>query len=180
MLPFVDSVLALAKGLVVRRSGLQGHEFLLQRAYGKWLSPSGDADLVPGIWLPISMKFGRKTWQCYSAAISCGPLLIADHGSIVVSFYVFDRGLLSLATRLLQRHCQFHHSQADKEHCSRLLRESRDWALSGSCACHDVHNSFKWAVCTLFPEVDWSTELFAVTSSLRQCLEPMMCALLAG
>ena len=164
-------------GPVVRRHGIQGQEFLLQRAYAKWLSFAGAVELVPLVWMPINMKFGKKTWHCYSAAISHSPLLIADHDNIVVSFYVFDRGLASLGTKLLQRHCEYHHSQPDKELVSGLLRECRDWALHGSCVCHDVHNAFKWGVCTVLPEQDWSTELFAVTSSLRQCLEPLLCAL---
>ena len=166
-----------SSGPVSRRTGVQDHEFLLQRAYAKWLSPSGVVELVPRVWHPINMKYGKKSWHCYSAAISCGPLLVADHGNIVVSFYVFDRGLSSLGTKLLQRHCHYHFSQADQDLASGVLRESRDWALQGSCVCHDLHNAFKWGVCTVFPDQDWSKELFAITSSLRQYLEPLLCSL---
>ena len=166
-----------APGPSVRRSGKAGQEFYLQRAFAKWISPAGEVTIVPRVWVPINMKFGKKSWHCYSASLAHVPLLIEKHESIVVSFYVFDRGLAALGNKLLQRHCEHHATQSDRQLGSGLLRECRDWALQGSCVCHDVHNAFKWGVFTLFPGMDWSTELFAVTTSLRQCMDPIMCAL---
>ena len=112
------------------------------------------------------MTEGKKGWNLFQAFRDfCPTLRSLRHSGLVVNHFVFDRTICSImGRRINQHHClyyQLKHEGHEPGNLADSLEVDLDWFVVQGCACHDIHNSLKWAM----TEVE--QPLMSTTTALR-------------
>ena len=99
-------------GRVVRRAG-KAVEYLVQRAFLKSTTPSGDPLRTVLCVDPLPLAQGKTAWHEFTACQRFFPILrTLGHTGIIISHAVFDRAMHSAISRkLMQRQSLFYEVQ---------------------------------------------------------------------
>jgi hypothetical protein len=156
----------------VHRRGSQGVELLVERAFLKTATSSGEGQVVC-LWKePTPLLHGKTALVHFSAACRLFPLVRAlDHRGIVVSHYCFDRALQApMARKMQQRHSLYYETLGGPipRQGEIALLELQDWVVNTACSAHDVHNSLMWGLRPYAGnEADMMRKLHVAIGSLR-------------
>ena len=132
---------------VVRKAG-QAVEFLVERAFLKTTSATGDPLVTCLFKDPTPLTQGKTAWCEFTAASRFFPLLrTLGHTGVAVNHYCFDRAMQSaLSRRMQQRQCLYYEVVGGPgRQGGSVLQELLDWQVSTACAAHDAHNALKWS-----------------------------------
>lgn len=121
----------------VTRRGQFRHEFGLQRAFAKALSPTGEPQMAMMFSEPIAMRHGRTAWHFFTLACDfMGTPRSYGHADISLTVYIFDGGMKDpLSTYLMARH-DFAYEGAGEADADTARLQHSDLVFSARCASH--------------------------------------------
>jgi hypothetical protein len=156
--------------IVVRRGG-DAAEFLIEKAFVRTWSRSGEPRIAVILRDPRHLAAGKNSWCLYTAAKSFFPSL-KDAGAtgIMISHYAFDRAMYSaLSSKLRRGHLRasgLRHSDGVGEGDA-WMQDNLDWVLSTPCCNHDAHNGLKWSLADHLSSSDDLKDLHIAIEALR-------------
>ena len=138
----------LDKHMVVRK-GKVLHEFLMERAYVKSLTPAGVEQMALILVEPRPLSKGKGAWPCFTAATQFFPSLRKlEHQGICISHFAADRAVFGAMLRKFKQLREVYYSEAFGVGASEQgrFRYLLDWVVGTPCCCHDLQNALKWSL----------------------------------
>ena len=164
-----SSVVQHSYGKKVARSGKTLIEFLVQRALYKARSPSGQVFVEELYRDPVPLHDGKGAWPLFTAGCQFAPLLRqAGHQGICLTHVIFDRAVQAPLARNFERRTEGYYVTGVGPDLGPDCKEKwwTDLCVANGCACHDISNSFKWAL-NPFIQENLLKDLYIVVESLR-------------
>ena len=171
----VEVSASLPSGRVVRRRGKASHEFLVTSEFVRRAPPVGLPTTVFGTTEPVPLTNGKTADRVFEAARArWRSLRQLGHRAGAVQHYCFDRcGMEAIARRMRQWHelvkAQWEGDDEDAE-----LLHLLEWVEVSACACHDLHNSFKWSLSEDLHDSETMRDCFIGVESLRNSFDVVL------
>ena len=153
-----------------RRVGTRTVDLLMQVCFIRYQSSTDDLQTVVCVRdpVPVARKSG---WCLFEAWKQSQPTLRSmNKYGIAIEHVVADRAEQSPLERHIKEHILQQHqrlSQAELPPGGVASLGNKQWVVSNPCACHDGHNSLKWALSTYMSDKESVRAVFATTRSLR-------------
>ena len=156
----------------VIRVGGSCQEYLVQKAFLYRHCPGGEPSMHVVLTDPRPMTEGKGAWAIFSLEKEFLPSLFEmGHKGISVTHYCWDRACQQPLERIhRQNHRDIHARDPGQNRTSALL----DWVVSTGCACHDGHNSLKWALHAHFENLSLLKDCHIIIASLRNAYDLIM------
>ena len=151
-----------------RRVGTRTLDLLMQVCFIRYQSSTDDVQTVVYVRdpVPVARKSG---WCLFEAWKQFQPTLRSmNHYGIAIEHVVADRAEQSPLERHIKEHILQQHqrlSQAELPPGGVASLGNKQWVVSNPCACHDGHNSLKWALSTYMSDKETVRAVFATTRS---------------
>ena len=152
-----------------RRVGSKTFDLLTQVAFVRSQTATGEIQTAVCTRDPVPVH-SKSGWCLFEAASHFQPTLRnMSHCGIAIEHVVADRAEQSVLARHMKELLLRQHQDLPKAALppgGLLELVNKQWFLSNACACHDGHNSLKWAI-SKFMQKDALRAVFATTRALR-------------